>query len=92
MVLLCCRIEDDTDNHEYTMTSGTLTLPDSNQIIVVSILYKIPDKNILIKPRSTMKFKFLTSIYYSEPQISKRYLTEREVTQRKAIEVIIFTC
>lgn len=70
------------------MTSGSISLPDSNQIIVISILYKIPDKTVVIKPKSSMKFEFLTSIYYSEPLILKRYLTEREVTQRKAIEVI----
>ncbi|XP_015115145.1 uncharacterized protein KIAA2013 homolog [Diachasma alloeum] len=81
-------IQVDGKNHDYIMTSGYVPLPDSSQIIVVSILYKLPQNSVIVKPRSSTKIEFLTSISYSEPQISRRYVAEREVTQRKAIEAL----
>lgn len=54
---------------------------------IVAIVYKEPPETVQVKPRGSTKFEFLTSIYYSEPLVPKRYHAEREATEKKAVEV-----
>ncbi|KAF7382789.1 hypothetical protein HZH66_013191 [Vespula vulgaris] len=82
------KIQVDGFSHEYNLISGFISLSDSNKVIVISIVYKDPPKIIQIKARSTIKLEFLTSIQYSEPVSSERYHIERDVTKRKAIDIL----
>lgn len=67
--------------------SGFVSLPNSNKIIVVSIVYKVPPEKVQVKARSSVKLEFLTSIQYSEPILSEQYHTERDATKKRAIDV-----
>lgn len=81
------RIQVDGLNSEYNVISGHVALHNSNKVIVVSIVYRVPPKVTQVKPLSTTKFDILTSIQYSEPVTSDKYYNEREVTKKRAIEV-----
>lgn len=74
--------------YEYNLISGFVPLPNSNKIVAVSILYKVPPKILQIKARSSLKLKFLTSIQYSEPIIMDEYHTHYETTKKKATEAM----
>ncbi|KAK0087982.1 hypothetical protein PV325_013531 [Microctonus aethiopoides] len=75
--------------HKYSITSGYVHLSDSNQIIVVSVVYAIPPKSVVIKPRSTTKLQFLTSVSYSNsPQTISQYANERKITEKNALKAI----
>lgn len=83
------RIPVDDSMHEYNLISGFVPLPNSNKVVTVSILYKVPPRMVQVKPRSTVKLKFLTSIQYSEPITMEEYHIHNEITKKKAIEVCI---
>ncbi|XP_012277078.1 uncharacterized protein KIAA2013 homolog [Orussus abietinus] len=82
------KIEVDGTSNEYSLTSGYVSLPESDKVIVVSVVYNVPPKIMQVKPRSTMKFEILTSIRYSDPVSSGQYHSERDATQKKAIEIM----
>ncbi|CAK9813545.1 Uncharacterized protein KIAA2013 homolog [Anthophora plagiata] len=82
------KIHVDNVMHDYNLISGFVTQSNSNKIVSISILYKVPPRVLQIKPRSSMKLKFLTSIQYSEPIIMEEYNTHYELTKKKAIEAI----
>lgn len=76
-------------NHKYTVTSGFVHLSDSNKIIVVTIVYVLPQESVIIKPRSSTKLEFLTGISYSnEPQVLSQYAAERKITERNALKAL----
>lgn len=74
-------------NSEYNVISGHVSLHNTNKVIVVSIVYRVPPKVIQVKALGTVKLDVLTSIQYSEPVSSDKYYNERESTKKKAIEV-----
>ncbi|KAG7210712.1 hypothetical protein KM043_012212 [Ampulex compressa] len=82
------KISVDGFTHDYSIISGFVTLPNSNKIVVVSIVYKTPSKMVQVKARSSVKLEFLTSIQYSEPVMTGNYHDEREATKKKAIEAM----
>lgn len=75
---------------EFNLISGHVTLPDSNKIIAVSIVYKTPPKVLQVKARGSSSFEYLTSIKFSEAVSSEQYHVERDSTQKKAIDVRMF--
>lgn len=81
------RIQVDGLNHDYSFLSGFVSAPNSNKIIVVSIIYKVPPKTVQVKARSFVKLEFLSSIQYSEPISSEQYHIERDATKKRAIDV-----
>ncbi|XP_029038962.1 uncharacterized protein KIAA2013 homolog [Osmia bicornis bicornis] len=74
--------------YEYNLISGFVPLSNSDKIVAISILYKIPPKMLQIKARSSMKLKFLTCIQYSDPIVMDEYHTHYEITKKKAIEAM----
>lgn len=72
------------------VTSGFVPSPNSEKIIVVTIVYVVPSKYLSIKPKSTTKLEFLTSICYSEPVALGQYENERKNIERKAIKVCTY--
>lgn len=62
-------------------------MPNSNKIIVVSIIYKVPPKTVQVKARNSVKLEFLSSIQYSEPISSEQYHVERDATKKRAVDV-----
>ncbi|XP_029167471.1 uncharacterized protein KIAA2013 homolog [Nylanderia fulva] len=82
------KIQVDGFNHEYTLVSGFVSVPNSNKIIVISIIYKVPPKTVQVKARSSIKLEFLSSIQYSEPISSEQYHIERDATKKKAIDLM----
>lgn len=81
------RIQVDGLNYDYSFVSGFVSAPNSNKIIVVSIIYKVPPKTVQVKARSSVKLEFLSSIQYSDPISSEQYHVERDTTKKRAIEV-----
>ena len=81
------RIQVDGTIHEFSLTSGYLKLTDSNKIIVMSVVYKVPPKVLQVKAKSSSTFEYLTSIRYSDAVTSEQYHVERDATQKKAIDV-----
>ncbi|XP_031833289.1 uncharacterized protein KIAA2013 homolog isoform X2 [Nomia melanderi] len=82
------KIQVDDSIHEYNLISGFVPLPNSNKIVAASILYKVPPRMVQVKARSTVKFKYLTSIQYSEPVLMEEYHIQYEITKKKAIEAM----
>lgn len=81
------RIQVDGLNHDYSFISGFVSVANSNKIIVVSIIYKVPPKMVQVKAHSSVKLEFLSSIQYSEPISSDQYHVERDTTKKRAIDV-----
>ncbi|CAG5093790.1 Similar to Uncharacterized protein KIAA2013 homolog (Xenopus tropicalis) [Cotesia congregata] len=75
-------------NYKYMVTSGFVPSSNSEKIIVVTIVYVVPSKYLSIKPKSTTKLEFLTSICYSEPVALGQYENERKNTERKALKAL----
>ncbi|XP_011643806.1 uncharacterized protein KIAA2013 homolog [Pogonomyrmex barbatus] len=82
------RIQVDGLNYDYTLVSGFVSVPNSNKIIVVSIIYKVPPKTVQVKAHSSVKLEFLSSIQYSELISSEQYHVERDATKKRAIDLI----
>ncbi|XP_015594642.1 uncharacterized protein KIAA2013 homolog [Cephus cinctus] len=81
-------IQVDGIRQEYSLTSGYVSLPESDKVIVVSIVYKVPPKSVQVKSRSSTKLQFLTSIKYSNPVSNEHYQVERESTKKQAIDMM----
>lgn len=81
------KIQVDDFTEEYNLISGHVPL-NNNKIIAVSIAYKLPQRTVQLKGRSMVKFRFLTSIDYSEPISMEEYGNYYEITKRKAIETL----
>ncbi|XP_015510287.1 uncharacterized protein KIAA2013 homolog [Neodiprion lecontei] len=76
-------------NYEYTSTSGFVSLPGSDKIVAVAVVYRSPPKTFHVTARSFMKLQFLTSVHYSEPVSSDSYIARKQllqVSQKKALE------
>ncbi|XP_015433835.1 PREDICTED: uncharacterized protein KIAA2013 homolog [Dufourea novaeangliae] len=82
------KIQVDDFKHEYSLISGFVPLPNSNKVVTVAILYKVPPRIIQVKARSTVNLKYFTSIQYSEPVFIEDYHTQYEMTKKKAIEAM----
>ena len=74
-------------NHEFNLVSGYVNIPNSNKVLAVSIIYQAAQKSIEVKPRSSVKLEYLTSIKYGEPILVNQYRQERDTIREKAIDV-----
>lgn len=77
-------------NHQFTLVSGHVNVPNSNKVIAVTIVYQTPQKNIRVQALNTENIEYLTSIEYSEPIPMDQYHKERDAVRQKAIDVIIY--
>ncbi|XP_078037455.1 uncharacterized protein KIAA2013 homolog [Augochlora pura] len=82
------KIQVDDFIHEYNLISGFVPLPNTNKIVSISILYKVPPRMVQVKARSTVKFKYITSVQYSEPVLMEEYHNQYEITKKRAIEAM----
>lgn len=82
------KIQTDGLFHDYNVVSGFVPLPDSNKVVVVSIVYKPAPRTIQLKPHGIIKFDFITSVKYSEPVDVIEYEREKPDAQRKAVEAL----
>lgn len=79
---------DGLPSTEYTLISGYVPLPDSDKMLAVAVVSRLPPKTVQVKARSSTRLELLSSIYYSDPVSSDSYLAEKQLSQKKAIEAM----
>lgn len=73
--------------------SGHVTLPNTNKVIALCVIYQEAQKNVEVKARDSLKIEYLTSIKYSEPVLVGQFSQERDKIRERAIDVnIIYVC
>ncbi|XP_034939799.1 uncharacterized protein KIAA2013 homolog [Chelonus insularis] len=82
-------IQVDGNNYKYIVTSSFVPLSNSDEKVAITIIYTTPPKSLTIKPKSTIKLEYLTSIYYSNKlQNLAQYDVERKNTEKKALKAL----
>ncbi|KAL7288729.1 hypothetical protein TKK_0017454 [Trichogramma kaykai] len=70
---------------EFNLASGYITVPNSNKVIAVAIVYQSIPKFIEVKARDSFKIEYFTSINYSEPVIMDQFSKERDSVKNRAV-------
>ncbi|XP_014206584.1 uncharacterized protein KIAA2013 homolog [Copidosoma floridanum] len=73
-------------NHPFNVVSGFVSIPNSNKIVAISMVYHALPKNIQVKARSSTKVEYLTSISYSEPILIDQYHKQKDLIREKSVE------
>lgn len=84
-----CSILVENTNHQFNVVSGYVNVPNSNQIVVVSMVYQVVPKYLQVKAKSSLKVEYLTSIKNSKPITLEQYNKQRDLIKEKNIEVSV---
>lgn len=70
---------------EYNAVTGSVEIPGTDQVRVVSIIYREIGRTITLKKRGTTNLELLTTISYSNPVTRGEAQQQEAVTEKKAI-------
>ncbi|RXG71540.1 hypothetical protein Avbf_07021 [Armadillidium vulgare] len=72
--------------HDYLVVSGSVDIPNSNNVLSVSIVTRKIPPSIEVKSRESNTLHFFTSVNYSDPILRNGYKSVKDMTEHTALK------
>ncbi|XP_050671241.1 uncharacterized protein KIAA2013 homolog [Leptidea sinapis] len=80
------KLHQGVDSKEYDVITGMMSVPDSEDVIAVSIVSRKIGNTIQVEAKDGLDIMILTTVQYSKPIKKTAYAKQKDVVEKKAIE------
>ncbi|XP_038214080.1 uncharacterized protein KIAA2013 homolog [Zerene cesonia] len=79
------KLHQGVDSKEYEVVTGMISLPDSDNVIAVSVVSRKLSNKVQVEARDGLDLMILTTVQYSRPIKKADYAKQKDLVEKKAI-------
>lgn len=80
------KLHQGVDKKEYEVVTGMIALPESENVLAVSVVCRKMGNHINIEPRDGVDLLIFTTVQYSKPIKRTEYAKQKDIVEKKAID------